>query len=175
MTKTQQKHLNSYSVILLAMAQLHKTATLDNDESQRVICNDIIRTTIRKSTEQVGCCSGRGKVTALYISEHALAQISAGDGQNIIYEHIVPISVLTKMFFDRINTWATAAEITHFIIENTKTALITTAEDALISSAKLTKSMPNLDIFSRYTHPDVNIKLIERTTEMASAQKSILK
>lgn len=175
MTKTQQKHLNSYGVVLLNLVQLYKAAKLGNNDSLEVICNDVIRTTIRKATEQVGCCAGRGKVTALYISEDALSQINAGGGSNLIYEHIVPISVLTKLFFLKIDDWNTADAITQFIIDNAKTALITKAEDDRLKAAKLTKTMPGSETFSRYTHADVNIKLIERTSEMAATQKAILK
>ena len=174
MTKTQQQHLNSYSIVLLNLAQLYKAAKLGNNDSLQVICNDVIRTTIRKATEQLGCCAGRGKVTALFISESALSQINAGDRSNIIYEHIVPISVLTKLFFLKIDDWNTVDDITKFIIDNAKTALITKAEDDRLKAAKLTKTMPSSETFSRYAHPDVNIKLVERTSEMAAAQKAIL-
>lgn len=151
---------NSNSTILKALKNIANVAALIIREmGVNPHTKHHIRTAIREATHKVTDKKGSRKSTAHFISESARQQMENGNKDNLVLEHVIPISYINELVLNLAGTRPlTSQDIASIVLEWTCLALITADEDS-----RLTKKAVPPDIqtnkFSRYEHVDPKICL----------------
>ncbi|TXT26588.1 MAG: hypothetical protein FD134_518 [Gallionellaceae bacterium] len=146
--KSNDKALDAFCEVLLALQNMQDSENLKKPKSElsekNAVTNRIIALTIRQATHSAhpfGYSDG-GKRVAQFISETALSQLECnGDSDNLICEHIIPISVLTKRITDNWSEWSSSNDnLKRCFKEYSATAIITVEEDKLFNKANKLRS-----------------------------------
>lgn len=122
-----------------------------------------IRTAIREATHKVTDKKGSRKATAHFISESARQQMENGNKDNLVLEHVIPVSYINELVLKLAKTRPLSEQdIANIVLDWTCLALITEEEDS-----RLTKKAVPPDIqtnkFARYTHMEPPIRLHPNT------------
>ena len=128
-----------------------------------------IRGAIRSASNKVGCVkSSDNKKSAHYMSKAAKQQMLSGKMDELMGEHVVPVSIINAKVVDlyqskkNIGKEIEVHEIIKIVQDWSVHAVITKEEDLKLKESKLTKTMPpdwdRKNVFAR--HDKVGIVLI---------------
>lgn len=115
-----------------------------------------IRSAVREASNCVTRFRGRGRNATPYMSAAAVEQLNDGCSAKLVFEHVIPISVLNARIIETWQNWSSNEEGLHaFLLKYSITATITAWEDQQIAKEGLRQKMP--DDF-RWDHSDESAK-----------------
>ena len=125
---------------------------------------DHVKAAIRKASNQVSSVrGGNNHIKAFYMSSAAEAQMLLGKFDNLIGEHLVPVKVLVTKILSLPPQTIEWKDVREVVVQFSKMALITKAEDEILSSAGLLANMPigwdGSDLLARYTAVGIDLKV----------------
>lgn len=133
---------------------------LSRPDKENTIIKSIIRYVVRGAVNHATELPGHdNKLGARYISKKAHDQIKKGNRNELIGEHIVPISVVNKLLLEL--DCPSESEVGNLIKKFSCRAVITTDEDKILKEKKFAKNMPpnwnRVSTMDRYEQSGIEI------------------
>ena len=118
-----------------------------------------IRSAIREVSNHVAIAPGSAKHSAQYISHSAQQAMEANQCNDLIAEHVVPVSILNIKVMELEHP--TPESIAEIMLSYTMRAVITSEEDSKLKSLGFQKTMPNTNnmdnLCSRYDAAGISL------------------